>query len=477
MGNSLGPNGVTDRFGGGLDDGFIDDAAVNGFMDIGTMRQQWGKDDSILGTPEFFAFPVPFGAPPVVQITRGSAGAPLTPRQVSTTGFTIDRADNLPNPIPFAWTATGITTETVVPPSTRFNVIGLPTWSAAVRAQKAGKRNARILCVGDSTTAGFGANGASMVNNDKANSYPTLLAGILTARGSKASWSSFIGNASTLVQNTYDNRIVTGASWNYGANTAGGFTQRSSGTATAFTFTPTEQWDTAEIYVFKGEVTAQNAIIAGIDGVDKATISTMYYNASPGYVFPDIIGGVSPGVHVLNLRGVHATGAVHVLGAIAYNSTVKEITVVNAGWSGGRSIDWSSGTEAFSPTPVIAPYNPDLVILNLGINDANGSVVESAYMAQMQTIINGIKATGADILFVIPNACDPSFMSTRLESLSLQMLELINRNSLKYIDLRATLGTYAQAVAAGWMRDGAHPNAAGYAKIAEAIADAIFPAT
>jgi len=476
MANALGPNGVTDRFGGGLDNGFIDDDAANGFMDIGTMRQQWGRADSILGTPEFFAFPVPFGAPPVVQITRASPGAPLAPRQVSTTGFVIDRADTLPSPIPFSWMASGITTETVVPPSTRFNVVGLPIWSAAVRSQKSGKRNARILCVGDSTTMGAGANSSAATGNDKAYSYPTALAGLITSRGSKATWSSFVGNANAAGQNAYDNRLVPGASWSAGGVTAGGYAQRTTGTTTGLTFTPTDIWDTAEIYVFKGETSVSNSLIAGIDGVDKATISTMYYNSSPGYVFPDIIGGVAPALHTLNLRGVFTSGAIHVLGAIAYNSTVKEVTVVNAGWSASKASDWATGTEAFSPTPVIAAYNPDLVIINLGINDANASVVETAYMAQMQTIINAARTSGADVLLVIPNACDPAGMGTKLESLSNRIIQIATNNSLKYVDLRTTLGTYAEAVAAGYMRDTLHPNATGYAKIAEAIANAIFPA-
>lgn len=38
----------------------------------------------------------------------------------------------------------------------RFEVAGLPLWSAAVRRAQAGQGRAKVLCVGDSTTAGFG---------------------------------------------------------------------------------------------------------------------------------------------------------------------------------------------------------------------------------------------------------------------------------------------------------------------------------
>ncbi|WP_295192871.1 hypothetical protein [uncultured Brevundimonas sp.] len=38
----------------------------------------------------------------------------------------------------------------------RFAVPDLPVWSAAVRTMQAGGREARLLCIGDSVTQGYG---------------------------------------------------------------------------------------------------------------------------------------------------------------------------------------------------------------------------------------------------------------------------------------------------------------------------------
>jgi hypothetical protein len=52
----------------------------------------------------------------------------------------------------------------------------LPLFKAALEAQTAGTRNAMILCIGDSTTAGQGA-----CANEAASSYPRKLSALLPA--------------------------------------------------------------------------------------------------------------------------------------------------------------------------------------------------------------------------------------------------------------------------------------------------------
>lgn len=453
----------------------------NNAVDLGPVRMAWGSADSILGTPEAFLFPSEFAAPPVVQITRHSQGTILVPQNVTKTGFTIYRGELLANPIPFQWQAVGLKPDPGVVAPNSFDVSGMPTWSSAIRAQRAGKRNARIMCIGDSTTMGYGSNGATTVNNDRANSYPTQLAAIMTARGSKASWQNFIGNGNAPTPSAYDNRLTLGASWgNSLVMTSGGFTHRTSGTSpTPLTFTPTESWDTAEIYIFKGESITTNGVTVAIDGVTKGTINSFWDNSSPGMANANYFSTNTAGMHVLGLTGFHPSGAVHVLGGITYNSAVKEISVLNAGWGGTKAAEVGSGTNANFTLQIIKEYNPDLVILNLGINDAASTspvLTTSLFQTQMQAIIDAARASGADVLLVVPNDCDPATWGTRLQTLSSGIIDLATRTSLRVVDLRNTLGTYAQAVSAGYMRDVAHPNGTGYGKIATAIADMIMPA-
>ncbi len=139
------------------------------------------------------------------------------------------------NPAPFGWLAIGLVPSAVPTPSTAFNVEGLPVWSAAVRAQRAGSRNARILCLGDSTTAGSGALGVQMADNDKSMSYPSQLCTLMNARGSFSSWSSVVSNnnANNFLQ--YDYRFLSASGWGVSSGTygttLGGFLLKNSSTA------------------------------------------------------------------------------------------------------------------------------------------------------------------------------------------------------------------------------------------------------
>ncbi len=451
----------------------------NNVVDLGPVRMAWGSADSVLGVPETFLFPEQFAAPPVVQITRQSQGTALVPQNVTTDGFTIHRGELLANPIPFQWQATGLKPDSGVVAPEIFDIPGLPTWSAAVRAQKAGKRNARIMCVGDSTTMGYGSNGTTFISNDRAGSYPTQLAALLTARGSKGSWQSWIGNGNTGAnQQLYDNRISKGASWgDSSVATAGGFSARTSGTPTTFSFTPTEAWDTAEVYVYKGDATSTQSVNVSIDGALKASVSTYYFDQTNGNSDATIVTADAVGSHVLGITAA-VSGVAHVLGAITYNSSVKEVTVLNAGWGGATAAAWIAGMQTLAPVQMIKSYSPDLVIINLGINDGTPTdplLSKAQFQKQLMTIIDAARNSGADIMLVAPNDGSPADFGARIGVLGVAMAELATINSLPFIDLRTKLGTWAQANSAGYMRDAVHPNASGYAEIATAIADVIMP--
>ncbi|KAA1237135.1 SGNH/GDSL hydrolase family protein [Agrobacterium tumefaciens] len=448
------------------------------YIDVGNIRMAWGSADSSGITSERFLFPVEFSQSPSVVVNRLTPGVALAASGTDKTGFTIERAETYMNPAPFTWTAIGLKSGQVAPPE-GFDVNGLPVWSAAVRAQRAGKRNARVMCVGDSTTAGNGANAGGMVTNDIAASYPTFLANLMTSRGSAGNWQNLLGTKGAGSLPSYDSRIAHGASWTStpNARTAGGPCPVSSGTPTTLNFTPTAAWDTAEVYYTRTDPTNNSALIAAVNGADYATFSAYNTPSYPVATDQVFVKATAPGINALNLRAA-TTLSTYLLGIVTYRADTKEVLVLNGGWSGSKASDWNFQPDvSHSPLPVIKLYNPDLVVVNLGINDAIASVTKADYQAQMQQIINAAKTTGADIVLVIPNECNPSQVGTKLATLSDWIVELAISNSLLCIDLRATLGTYDDAVARGYMRDNLHPNAAGYAKVAETIADVIMPAT
>ncbi len=476
----------------------INDHATAGYIDIGDMRMAWGSSDFVSATEQTYDFPAEFSVPPVVQITRRSRGPALSAKAVSTVGFTLDRGELRGNPVPFLWAANGIRPGATVAPNNQFEIPGLPTWSAAVRAQRSGMRPARVLCLGDSTTAGFGAYATSAVTNDKAGSYPTQLAQILAARGTPASWANWIGNGNTPQFNTYDHRVAFTTGWGLSnadtplsvGHTLGGFALRTGVTQGQgkLTFDTISAVDTVEVYFLMRAPAVASSFVGftvDVDGVDFGTYITSFDNDNPGGIIKVTVP-TALGRRTIGIRSYATTDRVYCLGMIGYDSSAKEASVVNCGWGTSRAADWNnSHNRAWSPLKSLERLDPDLCILNLGINDsiqdspaiAAQRVQKEAYMRDMQAIIDACRSSGSDVLLVVPNQIGNQYAGY-LDRFVPFIQELASRNGLPLVDIQGVLGsTWEIANAAGYMRDSAHPNAAGYEVIAEAIADVIMPVT
>ncbi|MDC7677046.1 SGNH/GDSL hydrolase family protein [Asticcacaulis machinosus] len=360
----------------------------------------------------------------------------------------------------------------------------LPIWRAARAAVTAGERNARILCIGDSTTAGHGAYAAGMGDNNKAGAWPTQLAALINARGGTASWSSIIGNNNASDTRLYDNQVTfpSGQGWNFSTaagvagSTLGGYHTTASvhSPPSKYNFAPINACDTFEVYNPKAGGNARAWILSVNDGADLATVSNMQTPSPPG-AFEKYTLTTAMGANVLNIRAQN-TETTYLAGIIAYNSAVREISVLNAGWSGAKASDLNNGSGyAYGPVNAISVYDPDLVIINIGINDANQAspTATATFISHVQAVIAAAKAAGTDVVLMAPTPIGSSY-AANLNTLSAAILALGATNSLPVIDLRARFIDYATANGAGWMRDTLHPNVSGYAQIATAVADLIY---
>ncbi|MDX1216310.1 hypothetical protein GOL99_12270 [Sinorhizobium medicae] len=456
-----------------------DVVVTDGYVDVGAMRMAWGKADSPTSGVSTVNFPAPFAAPPVVQLTGVGPAAGITPKVITTTGFVVGEVNSRSNPMPFGWMAIGQNPDAAPAPSAAFDVPGLPVWSAAVRAQRAGLRPAKVLCIGDSTTAGHGAVAADMGSNAKSASYPTQLAERFVAKGSAASWASFLGNQVTFDVPGYDNRITIGAGWTTTANgygqMLGGYGMISAET-TRTRFAPTSTVDTFEIYTLQRLASTAPMFVVSVDDVDVSTIWSVHSQDAPGILMKTVVK-TSLGTHSVAVRSVATNINVQLAGILAYNSVAPEICVLNAGWAGGKASSFANGQSlAWSPLSSIAIHNADLVIINLGINDMNQATptTKVAYVSQMQEIITAAVSTGADVVLVIPNAIGGTYTANH-EVFAGYIQELAAANGLTVVDVRTKLGTYAAANVAGYMRDTVHPTGSGYLEIAEAIQEVIMP--
>ena len=347
----------------------------------------------------------------------------------------------------------------------------LASWHTALNKVKSGVSNARILCIGDSTTMGVGSDGG-FSGNLIPNSYPSQLSGVFNTNSINAHWNSIVGasnDASPPDRLSNDSRLTKSGAASYlngGYTTAGGdiFACNNDGSsAGAFGFLPTTNVDTFNLWY---AISSSNGNMnLNINGGSNSPFNT---NGSNGVGLASITGTV--GSNTLNI--IRSTGYVSWLGVEAYDSSKKWVSVMNAGWSAAKSGDWNSSTYPWSPINVISNYSPDLTIVMLGINDWDNGISTTVYNANIQAIISAV--TTGSVLLVSPPPSNPGTgygsPSTAVQATYVAKLQsLASANNLLLVDTFNTWGTWANANSNGWMYDGVHPNNSGYAQIASSL--------
>jgi lysophospholipase L1-like esterase len=328
----------------------------------------------------------------------------------------------------------------------RFNAPGLPRWSAAVRRAQSGLGRARIVCLGDSTTAGYGAPGRS-------GAWPRQLAEQMAWRGGRET--GFFSNAG--LGATYDSRMVRGAGWSADTTKGlgGGFHRNLTVTAQPMTFTPQLPFDQVELYLY-GATSLRVTIGTGTPVV----VTGDFGNAVGKRTVTCAEAGLGRGAHPVAMVALNDSGHV----GLDCHDAATGVNVMNAGVSGWKAADFVAAD--FGVADTLDVLAPDLVIVNVGINDWNGGTTQTAFRAAAQTVIDRAAAAGADVLLCVPIDTGAASRATFAQSLG----DLATLNGLAApLDLGLALGTLAQATAAGDMIDGLHPSTQGYGKIAALI--------
>lgn len=332
-------------------------------------------------------------------------------------------------------------------------------WRAARGKVKAGIANARLLCVGNSITAGFDSTGVG-VTNPASLSYPTQLAQILTTAAVPFSWQSWCGGQNIADFNFQDNRIVMGSWTNAGLGTFGGNAMQLAATGQTLTsFTPLTAVDTVEVIALRNNNTA---ITIAVDG--GATLFT--FNAfSVGS-----LSMASSGPHTLGSLGNHAiqanissAGSTYLVGMIAYNSAIKEVTVLRAGWQGATAANFNNA--AWTYTDGVKVVAPDLSLIAVTRNDASGGGEAVApFMASYQKIITACLISGDVILVIEPmGSLAPATYAPYVAAI----YTLANANNLPVIDFTTLWDSYANI--STWYADATHPNGFAYGEMARQI--------
>jgi lysophospholipase L1-like esterase len=340
-----------------------------------------------------------------------------------------------------------------------FTGTNLTKWVAAKAARAAGTRNATVLAIGDSTTAGLGAGSTGGGDQNAIPfSWPNQLAGLMA----NSSASSMLAGHGQSVN--FDSRIAINSGWaTAGADVSVGGRMYATSGAGRLSFTPTNQVDTFVVKFITIAAGGLGTMNASIDAGATTLINEGLATGVGSQTFTTTLGN-----HTFNLDWV--SGTVYVNEIISYNSAAKEISIYNGGWSSSRTTDWLGSTNVWNPFPFMATIAADLNIVDLTINDAFLGTGVSTYSTNLQLIITQLLPTGSVIL-MSGNPIDPVASSIPLATQAqyvAAMKALSVSNNVPMIDVFSLFGgTYANAVANGWVfGDGFHLNATGYAQIA-----------
>lgn len=351
----------------------------------------------------------------------------------------------------------------------------LSNWQAAVSDVYSGTADAKLLCVGDSTTAGVGVSGGYQ---HLPGCYPWQLANALDALGITATPGLSVPGPNSSNTNAM---FSLGSGWKYGGSDGQPLAwgrnscyRATSSSIGNLVFTPTNgvEYDSFDIYYVKspgnGELSVSisggGATVIDTDGAQGITKTTVTAAASTSHV-------------VTMTRGAFASEPIHVVGVEPYLSTKKRVRVGNAGVGSSNAYDWarnSAGTGAavWDARSAIKAYAPDLTIISLGLNDARDSRTVGDWLTDMGEVIAAAQVSG-DVLIIPPFPVGEGASSVR-KTLVPTYISAIRRVNLPAVNIAARWGgdyTNSMMEEAGLRNgDGVHLSAAGYADLAKVVA-------
>lgn len=320
-----------------------------------------------------------------------------------------------------------------------------------------GTADGKVFIVGDSTTAGAGA-------NTLAASVPNRLAGLLDSYVCRAGLHSTLGrnNVTAVATDVFDPRVALGAGWTAGNNGAGGGYSAPTTATGNLSFTPTVPFDTITVYTAVNSGNGTSTV--NVDGgASLGTMTTSGTQALGTHTFTCALG-----THTINISPP-TVGTIHVLGIEVADSTTRRMRVYNAGYAGQKAAFFTSASLAWNTYnwwPVVAP---DLTILNLTINDSNqtglGATDTATYSSQITSLITRAQATG-DCLLMVGN---PTNTEASLQTYRDILYGLADTHDCALLDLKDRWQSYAVSNPLGYYADTAHPSAVGYQDIASAL--------
>ena len=321
----------------------------------------------------------------------------------------------------------------------------------------------KVLAIGDSVTEGQGA-------STKANRWIDLLRDILRkaypvagVTGGQNYQPAFYGVyapdstwGSTGIADTGSNTNIT-----WGGNLGYRGDQMAVGATRTLTVTGTtvDLW-----YLLNG-----GTISYAVDGGTAVSINTAgtYANAQKTN-----IPLYTPGSHTIKITAVSGTS--YISGLTVYNGDeTKGVHMYDSGHTGWLSADPLTDLALFNAALGIVA--PDLVIIELGLNDAGSSVSTSTFQTNIQSLVTSIQTLTKDPSILLIASYEPSAGNLAGNTWANYVTALSNvaaadPTNVGFLDLSAIMPV-ADTSGTGYYRtDGLHPNDSGHVYIASLVA-------
>ncbi|MBV8779978.1 MAG: SGNH/GDSL hydrolase family protein [Phycisphaerae bacterium] len=163
--------------------------------------------------------------------------------------------------------------------------------------------------------------------------------------------------------------------------------------------------------------------------------------------------------------------------ALTHFNIAQTVNVINRGSGGTVTGDWVSGSSAaIAAQTAFAASPPDVIVIHLGVNDAQNNVAATTFGANLANIVQWCLASGSRVIIDTPQFVEQNngnIFSSAANELILQYLGWIK----SLVDNRrvfAGADTFGMTRRDPYSRlDGLHFNANGVERFADVVADAI----
>lgn len=347
-------------------------------------------------------------------------------------------------------------------PKTTATVQGLPTWARKRVLATLAQGPCRVLCIGDSTTAGVYSDSyttaTGSTNQGGPNSYPAQLAKRLTAAGIPAEYSFCLPGHGGNDDSRWS--IGTWGYAGYGAGMNAAITSASAGLTA--TVTPTNVANSYIVYFYGDPGTG--VFTAQATGGSSVSISTVKPTAG---IYASAVVTAPTAASTNTITFTNTSGTAFVMGVEAYDSAnPNKVRIMNAGVGGSKATAWNNNGNP-GALNFIKGVAPDLSVISLGVND--GAVPDTT--ANVLAAVNAISAAAAVSGDVLLMSAVPHDSPGAVDGYN----AAYKGTGKPYADLQARWGNKGPSMGL-ITTDNTHPNALGYGDMATLVANTLTAA-